>query len=141
MPGRPRPPRPHPGPGPGRGDGPAEGDQDRPVPFFGHRTARPTRCRPPGSRRRDKRCPGPSGRPEPRRRPRRPAQSRPVRPQRRPLMIAKYAIALIVLIVLAATFTWAFLPARYLPGNRAAPADPAAPAATPRQRLRPRLQP
>ena len=34
-------------------------------------------------------------------------------------MIAKYAIALIVLIVLAAAFTWAFLPARYLPGNRA----------------------
>ena len=35
-------------------------------------------------------------------------------------MIAKYAIALIVLIVLAAAFAWAFLPARYLPGNRAA---------------------
>src|ERR1700691_1478248 len=34
-------------------------------------------------------------------------------------MILKYAIALIVLIVLAAAFTWAFLPARYLPGNRA----------------------
>ncbi len=34
-------------------------------------------------------------------------------------MIAKYAIALIVLIVLAAVFAWAFLPARYLPGNRA----------------------
>ena len=34
-------------------------------------------------------------------------------------MIAKYAIALIVLIVFAAAFTWAFLPARYLPGNRA----------------------
>ena len=34
-------------------------------------------------------------------------------------MIATYAIALIVLIVLAAAFTWAFLPARYLPGNRA----------------------
>ena len=34
-------------------------------------------------------------------------------------MIAKYAIALIVLIVLAAAFAWAFLPARYLPGNRA----------------------
>ena len=30
-------------PGPGREDGPAEGDQDRPVPFFGHRTARPSR--------------------------------------------------------------------------------------------------
>ena len=36
-----------------------------------------------------------------------------------PPMIAKYAIALIVLIVLAAVFAWAFLPARYLPGNRA----------------------
>jgi type IV secretion system protein VirD4 len=34
-------------------------------------------------------------------------------------MIYKYAIALIVLIVLAAAFAWAFLPARYLPGNRA----------------------
>ena len=34
-------------------------------------------------------------------------------------MIAKYAIALIVVILLAAAFTWAFLPARYLPGNRA----------------------
>jgi hypothetical protein len=34
-------------------------------------------------------------------------------------MIARYAIALIILIVLAAAFAWAFLPARYLPGNRA----------------------
>src|ERR1700740_2922940 len=34
-------------------------------------------------------------------------------------MIAKYPIALIVLIVLAAALAWAFLPARYLPGNRA----------------------
>ena len=34
-------------------------------------------------------------------------------------MIAKYAIALLVLILLAAAFAWAFLPARYLPGNRA----------------------
>ncbi len=34
-------------------------------------------------------------------------------------MIAKYAIALAVVILLAAAFTWAFLPARYLPGNRA----------------------
>jgi type IV secretion system protein VirD4 len=34
-------------------------------------------------------------------------------------MIAKYAIALMVLIVLAAAFVSAFLPARYLPGNRA----------------------
>ena len=30
----------------------------------------------------------------------------------------KYAIALAVLIALAACFCWAFLPARYLPGNR-----------------------
>ena len=36
-----------------------------------------------------------------------------------PSMILKYAIALAILIVLAAAFTWAFLPARYLPGNRA----------------------
>ena len=34
-------------------------------------------------------------------------------------MIAKYAIALIIVILLTAAFTWAFLPARYLPGNRA----------------------
>ena len=54
MPGRPRPPRrpPRPAacsgpPGPGPGDGPAEGDQDRPVPFFGHRTVRPSRLHSP----------------------------------------------------------------------------------------------
>ena len=34
-------------------------------------------------------------------------------------MIAKYAIALIVVILFTAAFAWAFLPARYLPGNRA----------------------
>jgi hypothetical protein len=34
-------------------------------------------------------------------------------------MIIKYAIALAILIVLAAIFAWAFLPPRYLPGNRA----------------------
>ena len=34
-------------------------------------------------------------------------------------MILKYAIALAILVILAAVFTWAFLPARYLPGNRA----------------------
>ena len=34
-------------------------------------------------------------------------------------MILKYVIALAVLIVLAAVFAWAFLPARHLPGNRA----------------------
>ena len=34
-------------------------------------------------------------------------------------MMLKYAIALIVVILLAAAFAWAFLPARYLPGNRA----------------------
>ena len=53
MPGRPRPPRPRPAPPPapaaraGGGDGPAEGDQDRPVPFFGRRTERPSRLHPP----------------------------------------------------------------------------------------------
>ena len=36
-----------------------------------------------------------------------------------PSMMLKYAIALIVMILLAAAFAWAFLPARYLPGNRA----------------------
>ena len=36
-----------------------------------------------------------------------------------PSMILKYVIALAVLIVLAAVFAWAFLPARHLPGNRA----------------------
>ena len=34
-------------------------------------------------------------------------------------MILKYVIALAVVIVLAAAFAWAFLPARNLPGNRA----------------------
>ena len=34
-------------------------------------------------------------------------------------MMLKYVIALAVLIVLTAAFTWAFLPARHLPGNRA----------------------
>ena len=34
-------------------------------------------------------------------------------------MMLKYVIALAVLIVLAAVFAWAFLPARHLPGNRA----------------------
>ena len=34
-------------------------------------------------------------------------------------MIIKYAIALAVLLAFAAFFAWAFLPARYLPGNRA----------------------
>ena len=34
-------------------------------------------------------------------------------------MIIKLAIALAILIVLAAIFAWAFLPPRYLPGNRA----------------------
>ena len=31
----------------------------------------------------------------------------------------RYAIALAVLLIVAAVFAWAFLPARYLPGNRA----------------------
>ena len=64
-------------------------------------------------------APGTPGRPEHRRRPHRPPQSRSRRPQRRSLMMLKYAIAVAILIVLAAAFTWAFLPARYLPGNRA----------------------
>ena len=34
-------------------------------------------------------------------------------------MILKYAIALAVVLLLAAVLAWAFLPARYLPGNRA----------------------
>ena len=34
-------------------------------------------------------------------------------------MMLKYAIALAIVIVAAAAFAWAFLPARYLPGNRA----------------------
>ena len=106
------------GPLTAHGQGPKR-DQDVPLPFFGHRTARPSRLHPPGSRRRDQRRPGPSGRPEHRRRPHRPPQSRPRRPQRRPPMMLKYAIALAILLILALVFTWAFLPARYLPGNRA----------------------
>ena len=61
----------------------------------------------------------PLARPAPRRRPRRPAQGRPGREERSPPMIVKYAIALAVVLVLAAFATWAFLPARHLPGNRA----------------------
>ena len=34
-------------------------------------------------------------------------------------MILKYAIALAIVLILAASFAWAFLPARYLPGHRA----------------------
>ncbi len=34
-------------------------------------------------------------------------------------MIVRYAIALAVLLILAVAVRWAFLPARYLPGNRA----------------------
>jgi type IV secretion system protein VirD4 len=34
-------------------------------------------------------------------------------------MMLKYAIALAIVLLLAAFFAWAFLPARYLPGNRA----------------------
>ena len=34
-------------------------------------------------------------------------------------MMIKYAILLAVVLVLAAVFAWAFLPARHLPGNRA----------------------
>ena len=34
-------------------------------------------------------------------------------------MILTYVIALVILVVLAAVFAWAFLPARHLPGNRA----------------------
>ena len=33
-------------------------------------------------------------------------------------MMIKLAVAVVVVIVLAAAFTWAFLPTRYLPGNR-----------------------
>jgi hypothetical protein len=34
-------------------------------------------------------------------------------------MIVKYVIVLAILLVVAAFASWAFLPARYLPGNRA----------------------
>ena len=34
-------------------------------------------------------------------------------------MMLKYAIALAIVLILAAFIAWAFLPARYLPGNRA----------------------
>ena len=34
-------------------------------------------------------------------------------------MMLKYAIALAIVLILAAFFAWAFLPARHLPGNRA----------------------
>jgi hypothetical protein len=34
-------------------------------------------------------------------------------------MIITYAVALAILLAVAAFLSWAFLPARYLPGNRA----------------------
>ena len=34
-------------------------------------------------------------------------------------MMLKYAIALAIVLIVAAFFAWAFLPARHLPGNRA----------------------
>ena len=34
-------------------------------------------------------------------------------------MMLKYAILLAIVLILAASASWAFLPARYLPGNRA----------------------
>ena len=114
APGR-RAPAPRPAPAPA----PAEGDQDGPVPGSGHRTARVSRLHPARSRRRDQRRTRPPRRPAPRRRPRRPAQGRPGRPERRPPMIIKYAIVLAVVLIVMAFATWAFLPARHLPGNRA----------------------
>src|SRR5207244_960949 len=44
---------------------------------------------------------------------------RPGREERNPPMIIKLAIALVVVLFVAAFATWAFLPARHLPGNRA----------------------
>ena len=122
VPGRPRPP---PGPrvraglpaAPGRGRG--EGDQDGPVPVLGDRTARVSRLDPARPRRRDRRHPGAPRRPEHRLGPRGVAQGRPGRPERRPPMIIKLAILLVIVLIVAAFASWAFLPARYLPGNRA----------------------
>ena len=117
VPGRPRPPRPK--TSACARAAPAEGDQDGPVPGPGHRTARVSRLHPARSRGRDQRRTRTPHRPAPRRRPGRPAQGRPGRQERRPPMIIKYAIALAVVLVLIAFVTWAFLPARHLPGNRA----------------------
>ena len=106
---------------PGQGGGTVPRKATKTARFLvpGHRTARASRLHPAGSRRLDQRRPGLLGQPSRRCSPRRPPQSRPRRPQRRPLMMLKYVIALAVLIVLAAAFAWAFLPARNLPGNRA----------------------
>src|SRR5262249_24633218 len=125
VPSRPRPARPSPGPartepaGPADRDGPEEGDQDRPVPRHGRRTARVSGLHPARRRRRDQRRPRAPHRPPPRRRPRRPAQGRPGRQERSPPMIIKYAIVLAVVLILVAFTAWAFLPARHLPGHRA----------------------
>ena len=136
APGR-RGPRPgRPPAAPGRA---AEGDQDGPVPGPGHRTARVSRLDPARRRRRDQRRPGPPARPEPRRRPRRPAQGRPGRPERRPPMIIKLAIAP-GRRAHRGGVRRVGVPARPAPARqpRPPPADPAAPAAAPRQGLRPR---
>src|SRR5579875_3891589 len=106
-------------PGAGQGDGAAEGDQDRPLPGSGHRTARAAGFDPAARHRADRRSRGPAGRPAPRRRPGRAAQGGAGRAGRRAPVMIRYAIALAVVLVLAAFAAWAFLPARYLPGNRA----------------------
>ena len=128
--------------GPSGSAAPAAGDQDRPVPGPSHRTARPARRDPAGPRRHDLRRPGAPGRPEHRRRPDRAAQRRARRPERRPPMIIKYAIALAVVLVVAGVRRVG-VPARPVPARQPGPppADPAAPAAAPRQGLRHRLQP
>jgi len=102
---------------PGRGRG--EGDQDGPVPVLGDRTARVSRLDSARCRRRDRRHPRAPRRVERWFRPRGAAQGRPGRPERRPPMIIKLAILLAVVLIVAGFASWAFLPARYLPGNRA----------------------
>src|SRR6185437_2414267 len=50
--------------------------------------------------------------------PDRAAPRRAGRPGRRRTMMIRYAIVLAVVLILGALLSWAFIPARYLPGNR-----------------------
>ena len=115
MPRSPRPRRP--GTRVGVRAGPAEGDEDRPVPGSGHRTARSSASLP--------LTPSPRSAPT---WPPTPACTRRAHAALRKAVLAangarptiiKLAIALAVMLIVAAFAAWAFLPARHLPGNRA----------------------
>ena len=93
-------------------------NQDRAVPGPGQQRARPARGDPAGQRVKDLRAGRAASRAERRGSADSAARGNPRSAGRESPMI-KYLIALAVLLVAAAFASWAFLPARYLPGNRA----------------------